>query len=86
MLSLFKLFGYYLTQGNCTLAPNSTKAHDKNQFYNMKLSIAHEFIGIQDQPRGTALKYAGFLLLTSAPERTLAEIFSTLSMGGGLFW
>lgn len=52
----------------------------------MKLSTAHEFIGIQDQPRGTALKYAGFLLLTSAPERTLAEIFSTLSMGGGLFW
>lgn len=59
-----------MTQGNNTLAPISTKAHDKNQSYNVNLSTAYEFI--QDQPQGTALKYTGFSLLTSAPERTLA--------------
>lgn len=52
----------------------------------MNLTTAHEFIGIQYQPRGTVVKHADFSLLTSTPERMLVGTFSTLPMGGGIFW
>lgn len=81
----FKLFGYYLAQDNCTLAPNSTKGHDKNHCYSVNLSTPWEFTGIQDQTLRTKLKYTGFLLIISTLERILAEIFSILSMGGVYF-
>lgn len=48
----------------------------------MNLSTPWEFICIQDQTQGTKLKYAEFFLLISTPERILAEIFSSPSMGG----
>lgn len=48
------------------------------------LGTAHAFIGIQDQSQGTALKCAGFLLLTNTFERILAGMFSILSVAAGM--
>lgn len=83
---IFKLFAYYLAPGNCILSLNPTRAYHKNLFYKVNLTTAHEFIDIQDQPQGTAMKSAVFSLLTSTPERTLARTFSALPTDGGIFW